>query len=79
MKVEKAVTKDVTLSPVIKIGLVTDVGGRGDKSFNDSALRGLEAWGAGLKMVAGVGYQELTDEEYEKSIADEAPDLADRY
>ncbi|HON82764.1 MAG TPA: BMP family ABC transporter substrate-binding protein, partial [Caldisericia bacterium] len=74
----KTVTKDVTLSPVIKIGLVTDVGGRGDKSFNDSALRGLEAWGAGLKMVAGVGYQELTDEEYEKSIADEAPDLADR-
>ncbi|HZL83610.1 MAG TPA: hypothetical protein VFB98_09075 [Candidatus Deferrimicrobium sp.] len=25
----------------IKIGLVTDVGGRGDQSFNDSALRGL--------------------------------------
>lgn len=62
----------------IKIGLVTDVGGRGDKSFNDSALRGLEAWGAGLKMVAGVGYQPLTDEEYKKSIEDEAPDLLDR-
>jgi len=28
----------------IKVGLVTDVGGRGDQSFNDSALRGLEAW-----------------------------------
>ncbi len=26
------------------IGLVTDVGGRGDQSFNDSALRGLEVW-----------------------------------
>jgi len=62
----------------IKIGLVTDVGGRGDKSFNDSALRGLEAWAAGLKMVAGVGYQPLTDEEYKKSIEEEAPDLLDR-
>src|SRR5450756_2868073 len=30
----------------IKIGLVTDVGGRGDQSFNDSALRGLEIWAA---------------------------------
>jgi len=74
----KTATKDVVLTPVIKIGLVTDVGGRGDKSFNDSALRGLEAWAAGLKMVAGVGYQPLTDEEYNKSITDEAPDLVDR-
>ena len=30
-----------------KIGLVTDVGGRGDQSFNDSALRGLELWARG--------------------------------
>ncbi|MGB9749544.1 MAG: BMP family ABC transporter substrate-binding protein [Caldisericia bacterium] len=74
----KTLTKDVVLSPVIKIGLVTDVGGRGDKSFNDSALRGLEAWAAGLKMVAGVGYQPLTDDEYNKSITDEAPDLVGR-
>src|SRR5579871_6882745 len=28
------------------VGLVTDVGGRGDQSFNDSALRGLELWAA---------------------------------
>ncbi len=62
----------------IKIGLVTDVGGRGDKSFNDSALRGLENWAAGLKMVAGVGYQALTDAEYNKIIEDEAPGLLDR-
>jgi len=74
----KTITKDVALTPVIKIGLVTDVGGRGDKSFNDSALRGLEAWAAGLKMVAGVGYQPLTDDEYNKSISDEAPDLVGR-
>lgn len=72
------------LSPVaiaqekIKVGLVTDVGGRGDKSFNDSALRGLENWGAGLKMVAGKGYQPMTDAEYQQSIADEAPDLLDK-
>jgi len=30
-----------------KVGLVIDVGGRGDHSFNDSALRGLETWAAG--------------------------------
>lgn len=62
----------------IKIGLCTDVGGRGDKSFNDSALRGLENWAAGVKMVAGTGYQALTDAEYAQIIEDEAPDLADK-
>jgi len=62
----------------VKIGLVTDVGGRGDKSFNDSALRGLENWAAGVKMVAGTGYKALTTDEFNKIIADEAPDLADR-
>ncbi len=36
----------------IKVGLVTDVGGRGDKSFNDSALRGLEDWAAGLNLAS---------------------------
>lgn len=35
------------------VGLVTDVGGRGDQSFNDSALRGLEAWAANMKSVDG--------------------------
>lgn len=62
----------------VKIGLCTDVGGRGDKSFNDSALRGLENWGAGVVMVSGVGYKDLTDAEYAKIIQDEAPDLADK-
>ena len=41
-----------------RIGLVLGLGGRGDQSFNDSALRGLEFWGAGLKyeqaLTAGV-------------------------
>jgi basic membrane protein A len=32
-----------------KVGLVFDVGGRGDKSFNDSAVRGLERAKADLK------------------------------
>lgn len=35
------------------VGLVTDIGGRGDQSFNDSALRGLEAWAANQKSVDG--------------------------
>lgn len=37
----------------LTVGLVTDVGGRGDQSFNDSALRGLEAWAAGVEQVNG--------------------------
>ncbi|MEN9796492.1 MAG: hypothetical protein RL653_188 [Pseudomonadota bacterium] len=35
-----------------KVGLVIDVGGRGDHSFNDSALRGLETWAAGKAFTA---------------------------
>jgi basic membrane protein A and related proteins len=54
-----------------KIGLITDVGGRGDQSFNDGALRGLEMWAAGKKYAAG-GYQPLSDAEFQASIP---PDL----
>jgi basic membrane protein A and related proteins len=36
-----AVSLDASAAP-LKVGLVFDVGGRGDKSFNDSAFRGLE-------------------------------------
>lgn len=57
-----------------KIGLVTDVGGRGDRSFNDSALRGLETWAAKVKYVEGGGYEALTDEEYKASIPDDLKD-----
>lgn len=39
----------------IQVGLVTDLGGRGDQSFNDAALRGLELWAAGAKFANG-GY-----------------------
>lgn len=49
------------------VGLVIDVGGRGDNSFNDAALRGLELWSAGKKYVAG-GYQKASPEEVKQSI-----------
>lgn len=51
----------------LKVGLVTDVGGRGDHSFNDSALRGLELWGAGKK-VEGGGYRDVTPEELKETL-----------
>lgn len=57
-----------------RIGLVSDVAGRGDQSFNDSALRGLELWGAGEKY-AGGGYQTATPAELRASIP---PELATR-
>jgi basic membrane protein A and related proteins len=37
----------------LTVGLVTDIGGRGDQSFNDSALRGLEAWAANSRFKGG--------------------------
>jgi basic membrane protein A len=54
--------------PAIKVGLVTDVGGRGDHSFNDSALRGLELWAGGKTFNAG-GYQDATPEEIKASFS----------
>ena len=42
------------------IGLALDVGGRGDQSFNDGALRGLETMAAGLRYTAH-GYEPLSD------------------
>jgi basic membrane protein A len=55
----------------VKIGLITDVGGRGDQSFNDGALRGLEMWAAGKKYTPS-GYQPLPAAEFQASIT---PDL----
>jgi basic membrane protein A len=46
--------------PAHTIGLALDVGGRGDQSFNDGALRGLETMAAGLKYTAR-GYEPLND------------------
>src|SRR5215467_1980659 len=58
----------------VKVGLVTDIGGRGDQSFNDSALRGLELWAAG-KRFTGSGYQDATAEEIRASIPLELANL----
>jgi basic membrane protein A len=52
------------------VGLVTDVGGRGDQSFNDSALRGLETWAAGVRFKSG-SYEPLPAEEVKKTIPED--------
>lgn len=52
------------------VGLVTDVGGRGDQSFNDSALRGLETWAAGARFVGG-RYEPLPAAARERTIPPE--------
>ncbi|WP_422723939.1 BMP family lipoprotein [Hyalangium rubrum] len=57
-----------------RIGLVLGLGGRGDHAFNDSALRGLELWAAGLKY-EGTGYKPATPEELQASLG---PELARR-
>jgi len=49
------------------IGLALDVGGRGDTSFNDGALRGLENMAAGLRYTAA-GYEPLGEAEYRKLL-----------
>lgn len=58
----------------LKVGLVTDVGGRGDQSFNDSALRGLELWAAGKKHQGG-RYVDASEDEVRASLS---PDLQAR-
>lgn len=40
-------------TPALTVGLVTDIGGRGDQSFNDSALRGLEVFAAAKQFKGG--------------------------
>jgi basic membrane protein A len=52
------------------VGLVTDVGGRGDQSFNDSALRGLEVWAAGARFKSGVD-EPVPQRERDESIPPE--------
>ncbi|MDP3234471.1 MAG: BMP family ABC transporter substrate-binding protein [Myxococcales bacterium] len=44
---------DVKPKAGLMVGLVTDIGGRGDQSFNDSALRGLEVWAASSSFKGG--------------------------
>jgi len=54
----------------LTIGLVTDVGGRGDHSFNDSALRGLELWAAGQKYEGG-RYVPASEDEVRASLSED--------
>lgn len=54
----------------LTVGLVTDVGGRGDTSFNDSALRGLEAWAADQRFVDGK-YVALSADERKAAVPEE--------
>lgn len=54
------------------IGLALDVGGRGDQSFNDGALRGLEIMAAGLRYTAR-GYEPLSDDEYRELLPADLP------
>ena len=57
--------------PPHTVGLALDVGGRGDQSFNDGTLRGLENMAAGLRYTPR-GYDSLSDAEYERLLP---PDL----
>ncbi|ATB49850.1 BMP family lipoprotein [Corallococcus macrosporus] len=56
-----------TEKKALPVGLVIDVGGRGDHSFNDAALRGLELWAAG-KRYEGGKYVDATPDEVRKSL-----------
>ncbi|MDD3627054.1 MAG: BMP family ABC transporter substrate-binding protein [bacterium] len=61
----------------LKIGLVLSVGGRGDKSFNDSAYRGL-IWARdrlGVEVTEGQPKQMAEDESYIRTFAEEGYDL----
>jgi basic membrane protein A and related proteins len=64
---DKAALNDKGDKKGLRIGLVTDVGGRGDQSFNDGALRGVEMWAAGKKYTAG-GYQALPEADLKASV-----------
>src|SRR5256885_14140110 len=60
--------------PPQTMGLALDVGGRGDQSFNDGTLRGLENMAAGLRYTPR-GYEPLPDAEYRLVLP---PDLRSR-
>ena len=54
-------------APPHTMGLALDVGGRGDQSFNDGTLRGLETMAAGLRYTPR-GYEPIPDAEYQKLL-----------
>ncbi|MBU8900685.1 BMP family ABC transporter substrate-binding protein [Corallococcus sp. H22C18031201] len=57
------------------VGLVIDVGGRGDHSFNDAALRGLELWASG-KRYEGGRYVDASAQELRESISSDLASIA---
>ncbi|MBZ4419603.1 BMP family protein [Myxococcus sp. RHSTA-1-4] len=59
----------------IPVGLVIDVGGRGDHSFNDAALRGLELYAAG-KRYEGGKYVDATPTEVRETLPPHMASLA---
>src|SRR5688572_14329209 len=73
----KATTPAPDGPPRARVGLVFDVGGRGDKSFNDSAWRGLERAQAELGVVVtSIEPSEGADRESAlRQLASRKPDL----
>jgi basic membrane protein A len=57
-----------------KVGLVLDVGGRGDHSFNDAALRGLETFAAGVRYEGGK-YAPASPEEIKQAMTQDLAGL----
>ena len=68
-KTPEAKTAPAPAEKKTRVGLVLGLGGRGDQSFNDSALRGLEVWASGVKSAEG-GYKDVTDEELRATVAE---------
>ncbi len=69
-KSDPAATPPANAKATRTVGLVTDIGGRGDQSFNDSALRGLETWAAGAKFTGGK-YEPLKPNEVASSVPED--------
>lgn len=61
---------DAGTAQALRIGLVIDIGGRGDHSFNDSGLRGLELWAAGKRHEGG-RYVQASEAELRQSLQGE--------
>ncbi len=57
-------TSAAAAGPALKVGLSYDLGGRGDKSFNDSAARGLEQ----AKAELGITFEELSPAKAEDRV-----------
>ncbi|MCE9667454.1 BMP family ABC transporter substrate-binding protein [Myxococcus stipitatus] len=70
-----AATPQQPAKKAVPVGLVIDVGGRGDHSFNDAAIRGLELWAAG-KRYEGGKYVDAAPDEVRKSLPGHLADIA---